>query len=75
MGDNAPFGYVVSVVAAHHQDLIGIASDDYAPLKTTGSLGELPVVRLRREIWGAERTIVMLFPQAAERGARPGNVA
>ena len=65
--DAAPFGYVVSLVPAHHPALMKIPVADYHPL--SGSrLGEIPVLRLTRTIWGQKRTVVLFISEQLRRG-------
>ena len=65
--DEAPFGYVASLTPAHHAELIALPSDRYKPIKG-GSLDGLPVRRLRRQIWGAKRTVVLLISEQLRGG-------
>lgn len=58
--DEAAFGYVASLVPAHHKELMAIPRQRYVASQE-GALGEVPVVRLRREIWGRERTVVLFW--------------
>lgn len=57
--DDAPFGYVASLTPAHHKDLMDIPAGRYIPLPEGSPLEGIPTLRLRHEIWGAERTIVL----------------
>jgi transposase len=65
--DEAPFGYVASLTPAHHAELMAIPSNRYEPLKG-GLLNGLPVRRLRRQIWGAKRTVVLLISEQLRAG-------
>ena len=65
--DEAPFGYVASVTPAHHTELMAIPSSHYTPL-SGGPLDGVLVHRLRRQIWGAERTVVLLISEQLRAG-------
>ncbi len=65
--DEAPFGYVASLVPAHQRKLMEIPVEDYQPL--SGSrLGEIPVLRLTRKIWDQERTVVLFISELLRSG-------
>jgi len=66
--DEAPFGYVASLTPAHHADLIDIPVEKYRPLPKSSRLAGIPVLRLTREIWGAERTVVLLVSEQLRAG-------
>ena len=66
--DDAPFGYVASLTPAHHADLMAIPSSRYTPMPDGSRLQGVPVVRLRRNIWGAERTVVLLISEQLRAG-------
>lgn len=66
--DEAPFGYVASLTPAHHAELMAIPAPSYTPLAGSGPLQGIPVLRLRREIWGAERTVVLLISEQLRAG-------
>lgn len=65
--DQAPFGYVASLTPAHHRELIALPSSSYTPL-SGGPLEGVRVLRLRREIWGAERTVVLVISEQLRAG-------
>lgn len=65
--DQAPFGYVASLTPAHHRELIALPSSSYTPLRG-GPLEGVRVQRLRREIWGAERTVVLVISEPLRAG-------
>jgi len=69
--DEAPFGYVASLTPAHHRELLAIESCRYTPL-SGGPLEGVRVHRLRRAIWGAERTVVLLISEQLRAGQRRG---
>jgi transposase len=69
--DEAPFGYVASLTPAHHRELMAIPSSRYTPL-SGGPLDGVPVHRVRREIWGAERTVVLLISEQLRAGQMRG---
>jgi len=65
--DEAPFGYVASLVPAHHCDLLKVPIGRYRPL--SGShLGNIPVLRLTRTIWGKERTVLLFISEQLRSG-------
>jgi transposase len=66
--DEAPFGYVASLVPAHHQDLMAIELHQYQPLPKGSRLEGIPVYRCRHEIWGAERTVVLFLSERLRAG-------
>lgn len=69
--DEAPFGYVASLVPAHHPELLAIPVSHYRPL--TGSrLGLIPGLRLTREIWGKQRTVLLFISEQLRAGQRRG---
>ena len=65
--DEAPFGYVASLVPAHHRDLMKIPVDRYRPL-SGGRLGNIPILRLTRTIWGKERTVLLFISEQLRSG-------
>jgi len=65
--DNAPFSYVASLVPAHHPDLINISVNDYNVLKGS-NLGPFPALRLNREIWGRQRTVLLFVSEKLRAG-------
>lgn len=69
--DASPFGYVASLVPAHHPELMAIPRHAYQPLRDS-PLGPLPRVRLQREIWGRERTVVLFLSETLAAGQRRG---
>ena len=58
--DQASFSYVASLVPTHHPELLQIPLDQYHVLSSK-PLGELPVLRLQREIWGKQRTVLLFI--------------
>lgn len=69
--DAAPFGYVASLVPAHHLDLLAIPTQRYQSLSDS-TLGAIPRLRLRREIWGRERTVLLFISEQLRAGQRRG---
>jgi transposase len=65
--DQAPFGYVASLVPTHHPQLLQIPLTEYQPL-ASAQLGALPVLRLEREIWGKRRTVVLFISEQLRQG-------
>ncbi len=66
--DAEPFGYVASLVPTHHPDLISIPAERYQPLPAGSRLEGVPTLRLTREIWGAERTVILFISEQLRRG-------
>ena len=69
--DAAPFGYVASLVPAHHTELMTIPLSAYRPLAGE-RLREVPVLRLTRTIWGQQRTVVLFISEQLRQGQRRG---
>lgn len=57
--DAQPFHYVSSLVLQQHPDLLAIPDTDYKLLQGEGSLKDLPALRFERELWGAQRTLIL----------------
>ena len=70
--DGAPFGYVASLTPAHNAELMAIPVEQYAPLTEGGRLEGIPALRLTREIWGAERTVVLFVSEQLRAGQARG---
>jgi len=68
MVDEAPFGYVASLTPTHHAELVRIPVKRYRPLPKGSPLEGIPVLRLKREIWGAERTVVLFISEQLRKG-------
>lgn len=69
--DEAPFGYVASLVPVHHPELLAIPASNYRPA-AEGRLGAIPRLRLRREIWERERTVLLFISERLRAGQRRG---
>ena len=65
--DEAPFGYVASLVPTQHPQLLQIPVSEYQFLDSA-RLGKLPVLRLEREIWGQRRTVVLFISEQLRQG-------
>jgi transposase len=65
--DQAPFGYVASLVPTQHPALLQIPRAEYRSLHSA-RLGEVPVVRLEREIWGKRRTVLLFISESLRHG-------
>lgn len=70
--DASPFGYVASLVPAHHPELMAIPRSAYQPLPDNSPLGPLRRVRWQGEIWGRERTVVLFLSETLAAGQRRG---
>ena len=69
--DQAPFSYVASLVPTHHPQLLEIPRSQYQPL-ASGRLGPIPVLRLKREIWGKQRTVLLFISEQLRQGQLRG---
>ena len=58
---------MASLTPAHHKELMAIPSSSYTPLDG-GPLDGVPVHRLRQQIWGAERTVVLIISERLRAG-------
>ena len=67
----APFGYVASLIPAHHKELMAIPLDRYRPIGE-GALAEIPVLRRRKRIWDQERTVVLFWSAQLHAGQLRG---
>jgi len=65
--DAAPFGYVASLVPAHHPELMKIATEDYR-LLSGDQVAEIRGLRLERTIWGQQRTVLLFLSEQLRRG-------
>jgi len=70
--DKESFGYVASLVPAHHAELMAIPLADYVPLPEGTRLQGVPALRLTREIWGAERRVVLFLSEQLRSGQARG---
>jgi transposase len=61
------FGYVTSLVPSHHRELLALEEADAERLADGTA-----VWRLRKELWGSERTVVMLISEKLRAGQRQG---
>ena len=68
MVDEANFGYVASLVPAHHPDLMKIPVERYRPLPANSELEGVLALRLTHEIWGAERTVILFVSEQLREG-------
>ena len=66
--EEAPFGYVASLTPAHHRELMAIGLEQYRPLGPGSRLEGVAVHRLRHEVWGAERTVVLFVSERLRTG-------
>jgi transposase len=70
--DDSGLGFVASLVPAHHADLMAIPVADYMPLPKGTKLEALPVLRMTKEVWGAERTLVLFSSEQLREGQTRG---
>jgi len=65
--DSAALSYVASLVPAHHPELLQIPLQQYRTLSSE-RLGQIPVLRLEREIWGKQRTVLLFISEQLRQG-------
>ena len=65
--DEAAFSYVASLVPTQHPQLLEIPHSQYRILKSP-RVGEIPVLRLEREIWGKRRTVLLFVSEHLRQG-------
>ena len=61
--DEQRIGYVGALTPSHHRDLLEIATSKYQALPKASRYEGVPVLRLKREIWGAERTLLLFISE------------
>lgn len=66
--DDAPFHYVTSLTPSNHADLTQIPVDRYSPLPEGSRLEGIPCLRFTREIWGANRTVILFISEQLREG-------
>lgn len=66
--DKTEFGYVAALAPTQHSDLMAIPVNRYEPLPEGSRVEGVPVLRLRQQIWGAERTVVLLVSETLRAG-------
>ena len=66
--DQTEFGFVAALVPTNHEDLSAIPVTEYQPLPAGTELEGLSILRLTREIWGAERTLVLFASEQLREG-------
>jgi transposase len=71
LADGAPFGYVASLVPSQHRELLEIPASSYKPVPS-GRLEGTPVLRLKRNVWGTERTVVLFISETLRAGQTRG---
>lgn len=64
--DNSGFHFVGSLVPTHYADLLALPLEKYKPLKDA-RLKSTRALRLTRQVWGQERTLVMTFSPELQR--------
>jgi transposase len=65
--DQASFSYVASLVPTHQPQLLQIPLSQYR-LLSSERLGQIPVLRLEREIWGKQRTVLLFISEQLRQG-------
>jgi transposase len=65
--DETPFGYVASLVPSQHRELLELPVSSYTPV-ASGRLEGTPVLRLTKDIWGAQRTVVLFVSERLKAG-------
>jgi transposase len=66
--DDSGLGFVASLVPAHQADLLAIPVADYRALPQGSRLEGLPVLRMTKEVWGAQRTLVLFSSERLREG-------
>ena len=66
--DQQPFGYVASLVPAHQTELMQIPLEQYIPLPPDSRLKGIPTLRLTRDLWGSNRTVVLFISEHLRAG-------
>jgi transposase len=69
--DQTGLHYVAALTPSQHASLLGIAAAEYAPLGE-GPLEGVRLYRLRKMIWGQERTLVLLISETLRVGQMRG---
>ncbi len=65
--DEGRFGYVASLVPSQHRELMEMPASSYSSL-ASGRLEGTPRLRLKKEIWGTERTVVVFISERLRAG-------
>lgn len=65
--DGSGFGYVAALTPKHHADLLAIPLTDYVRVKE-GRLAGTPAYRVKKELWGIERTLVLHVSETLRQG-------
>lgn len=68
--DASEIPYVASLTPAHHEDLLAIPLSRYH--KVTLGDREIPCIRLRKMVWGKERTLVLYVSEKLRAGQLRG---
>ena len=66
--DEHRIGYVGALTPSHHGDLLGIPSSKYQALPESSEYAGVPVLRLKQELWGAERTLLLFISEQLRAG-------
>jgi transposase len=61
--DDMDFHYVASLVPSQQKDLMAVPSSEYKPLKSHSVTG-VRTHRIKRELWGAERTLLLFTSES-----------
>lgn len=66
--DNSGLGYIASLSPSHHSDLRNIPSNSYETLFCPGDLNETKFVRMKKNIWDEERTVILFISEKLREG-------
>jgi transposase len=66
--DRSGFGYITSLPCCHHSDLQSLPVNTYDKLICPGDLNGTRYIRLKKNIWGAERTIILFVSENLKEG-------
>lgn len=66
--DRSGFGYITSLPCFHYSDLQDILVNTYETLVCPGNLNGTRFVRLKKNIWGKERTTILFISEKLKEG-------
>lgn len=70
---SGPLKFVGSLVPAHHPDLLSVPLQEFRPLEGS-RFGGMKVYRTRKEVFGAQRTVLVTYNEALYLGQMQGLV-
>lgn len=66
--DRSGFGYITSLPCFHHSDLCDISVNTYDTLDCPGDLDKTRYIRLKKNIWEEERTVILFISEKLKEG-------